>query len=98
MRSVRRLGSWLGAVAAFVGAAVFSAGCVATCKGVCDNFDPEISIGTYSISVPGTGAVDHFAVELSEVEITEEQVILRYVDLNADPAEVVWDIVEVESP
>jgi hypothetical protein len=98
MQAKTHLTSAMGSVVAFVGATLVSAGCiVGTCKGYCDGFVPEIEPGVYGVEIYEETAIDHYATELSEVEITDEQVMLRYVDRDGQPAEVVWDIVRVEA-
>ena len=89
--------AWSAAAAAFFGATILSAGCVGNCDKYCDDFDPEIHTGTYDVVLGGEDPFAHYATELSEVEITEDQVVFRYIDLSGEPAEVVWDITAVES-
>jgi len=93
-----RLTSPIGMLAGFIGAAVLAQGCIGTCKNYCDGFDPKVESDHYAVEVYDEAAVGHFATELSEAEITDEQVILHYVDLDGAPQEVVWDIVDVEQP
>ena len=88
-----RLTTWASAAAAFLGATLISAGCIGNCDKYCANFDPEIRSDTFDVEIWGEDASAHYATELSEVEITDDQVVFRYIDLDGNPAEVVWDIV-----
>ena len=96
MDEPHRLTAWASAAAAFLGATLISAGCIGNCDQYCTDFDPEISPGIFDVEIWGADASAHYAAELSEVELTDEQVLFRYIDLDGEPAEVVWDIVAVD--
>lgn len=83
------------ALVAFTVSFMGSSGCIlGTCEGYCDGFSPRIDGDTYYPQV--YDPIDHFASDLDNVEITDDEVVLTYLDLDGQPQEVVWEIVSVQ--
>ena len=92
---MRQLATALSILLGFVGATLVTQGCQ-PCKDYCNGFDAEIARTTYDASMANEADHAHFASELTEAEVSDDQVILRYLDLDGQAAEVVWEITRVD--
>ena len=92
---MRRVIPVLSMLIGFVGASLLTQGCQ-PCKGYCDGFDGEIARTLYDVSMYDEAAHAHFATELTEAEVSDTEVVLRYVGLDGVAAEVVWEVTKVD--
>ncbi len=92
---MRRLLTVLSMGIGFVGASLVTQGCQ-PCKEYCDGFDEKIARTTYDVSMSDEADYAHFATELTEAEVSDTEVVLRYVGLDGVAAEVVWDIIKID--
>lgn len=92
---MRRALTALSMLIGFVGANLVTQGCQ-PCKDYCDGFDGEIARTLYDVSMYDEADHAHFATELTEAEVSDTEVVLRYVGLDGVSAEVIWEVTKVD--